>query len=55
MERNHEQSENRVSDNQIRDFRKVLSFMATIIWKNCKEKINIASVQRTKYRLQHNN
>ena len=54
MERNHDQSENQVSDNQIREFRKVLSFMATIIWRNCKEKISIASVKRTKYRLQHN-
>ena len=29
------------------------SFMATFILKNCKEKISVASVQRTKYRLQH--
>ena len=54
MERNHDQSENRVSDNQIRDFRKVLYFMATIIWRNYKEKISVASVTITKYRLQHN-
>ena len=54
MERNQDQLENRVSGNQIREFRKVLSFMATIIWRNCKEKISIASVKRTKYRLQHN-
>ena len=30
------------------------SFMATFIWRNCKEQISVASVQRTKYRLQHN-
>ena len=53
MERNKDQSENRVSDNQIRGLGK-FSFMATFIWINCKEKISVASVQRTKYRLQHN-
>ena len=30
------------------------SFMATFLWRNCKEKISVTSVQRTKYRLQHN-
>ena len=55
MERNQNQSENRVSDNQIKEFRKLLSFMATIIWINSKEKISVASIKRTKYRLQHNN
>ena len=53
MERNQDQSENRVSDNQIRGLEK-FSFMTTFIWRNCKEKISVASVQRTKYRLQHN-
>ena len=53
MERHQDQSENRISDNQIRGLGK-LSFMATFIWKNCKEKISVASVQKIKYRLQHN-
>jgi hypothetical protein len=53
MERNQDQSENRVSDNQIRGLEK-LYFMTIFIWRNCKEKISVASVQRTKYRLQHN-
>ena len=53
MERNQDQSENRVSDNQIRGLGKFF-FMTTLIWRNCKEKISVASVQRTKYRLQHN-
>ena len=53
MERNHDQSENRVSDNQIREFRKVL-FYNNNHMNNCKEKISVASVQRTKYILQHN-
>ena len=53
MERNQDKSENQVSDNQMRGLGK-FSFMATFIWRNCKEKISVASVQRTKYRLQHN-
>ena len=51
MERNHDQSENQIlNKGGLGKF----SFMATYIWINYKEKISVASVQRTKYRLQHN-